>query len=142
MEYVGGGDLAHKIAHCKKNKFHLDEEIIWKYFCQILLGLKKLHSKKIIHRDIKSANIFLTKDFDKAKLGDLNVAKVAKNNFASTQIGTPYYLAPEIWKNSIYDYRCDIFSLGVVIYEMSALRLPFEATSIQELSKKICQGFF
>lgn len=74
-------------------------------------------------------------------MGDLNVAKVAKNNFAKTQIGTPYYLAPEIWKNNLYDFRCDIFSLGVVIYEMAALRVPFEASTIQELQRKICQGF-
>lgn len=94
------------------------------------MGLKKLHSNNIIHRDIKSANLFLTKDFDFIKLGDLNVAKITKNNFAKTQIGTPYYLAPEIWKNNIYDYRCDIFSLGVVIYEMASLKLPFEANNI------------
>lgn len=74
--------------------------------------------------------MFLSKDFEFVKLGDLNVAKVAKNNFAKTQIGTPFYLAPEIWKNNIYDFRCDIFSLGVVIYEMASLRLPFEANSL------------
>ena len=72
------------------------EDIIWTYFIQILTGLKALHEKKIIHRDIKSANIFLTEDFKVAKLGDLGIAKHAKDDLAKTQIGTPYYLAPEI----------------------------------------------
>lgn len=80
---------------------------------------------KIIHRDIKSANLFLTEDFEQIKLGDLNVAKIAKNDLASTQIGTPYYLAPEIWDNKIYDYRCDVYSLGTVIFEMATQKLPF-----------------
>ena len=53
------------------------------------------------------------------------MAKIAKWDFAKTQIGTPYYLAPEIWSNKLYDYRCDVFSLGVVIYELTALWLPF-----------------
>lgn len=84
MEYVGGGDLLGKIDNCRKNRLHLEEKTIWKYFCQIILGLKKLHRNKIIHRDIKSANLFLSKDFEKIKLGDLNVAKIAKNDFAKT----------------------------------------------------------
>lgn len=104
--------------------------------------MKKLHDNKVIHRDIKSANLFLSKDFEVIKLGDLNVAKIAKNNLAKTQIGTPYFLAPEIWKNQLYDYKCDIYSLGVVMYEMTALRLPFDTRSLQELQKKVSQGFY
>ena len=65
----------------------------------MLLGLRKLHSMKIIHRDMKSANMFLTENFESVKLGDLGIAKIAKMDFAKTQVGTPYYLAPEIWKN-------------------------------------------
>lgn len=140
MEFVGGGDLSEKIAECKKKKLAMNEETIWRYTCQILMGLKALHDMKIIHRDIKSANLFLSEDLETIKLGDLNVAKIAKNDLASTQIGTPYYLAPEIWQNKLYDYRCDIFSLGCVMYEMGCLRVPFEASSIQDLFKKITNG--
>jgi NIMA (never in mitosis gene a)-related kinase len=140
MEYVGGGDLASKINQCSKRRLLINEQTIWKYFCQTLLGLKALHSMKIIHRDIKSANLFLSEDFETIKLGDLNVAKIAKNDLASTQIGTPYYLAPEIWKNEVYSYKCDVFSLGCVLYEMAALRVPFEGTSLQDLYKKITRG--
>lgn len=95
---------------------------------------------KIIHRDIKSANLFLSDDFEEIKLGDLNVAIVAKNDFASTQIGTPYYLAPEIWDNKIYDNKCDLFSLGVVMYEMSSLRMPFDGMSLNEIHRKVKRG--
>lgn len=140
MEHVGGGDLSEKIASCKKRNYCINEESIWKYAVQILNGLKELHGLQILHRDIKSANIFLSEDFETVKLGDLNIAKVAKDDFASTQIGTPYYLAPEIWMNQKYDYRCDIFSLGCVVYEMATLKVPFDASTIQELFKKITKG--
>ncbi len=61
-------------------------------------GLKALHDMKILHRDMKSANIFLYKD-GTAKLGDLNVSKVAKQGMLYTQTGTPYYASPEVWKD-------------------------------------------
>jgi NIMA (never in mitosis gene a)-related kinase len=140
MEYVGGGDLAEKINECRKRKLLINEETIWSYFGQCLLGLRALHSMKIIHRDIKAANLFMMQDFETIKLGDLNVAKVAKNDVARTQIGTPYYLAPEIWKNEVYSYKCDVFSLGCVLYEMAALKVPFEASTLPDLYKKITQG--
>ena len=114
MEYVGGGDLSQRIRAHRKQKKRLDEGTIWRYFVQSLEGLRALHEMKIVHRDVKTANIFLSSDLQTAKLGDMNVAKVVKNDFASTQIGTPYYLAPEIWNNKMYDFRCDVFSLGCV----------------------------
>lgn len=137
MEFVGGGDLSEKIAKCRDDDGLIDEETIWKYAVQILNGLKVLHNLKIMHRDIKSANIFLSDDHETVKLGDLNIAKVAKDDYASTQIGTPYYLAPEIWLNERYDYRCDVFSLGCVMYEMAALGVPFHGKSIHDLLRKI-----
>lgn len=140
MEYVGGGDLANRIQNYRKKKYSVKEELIWSYAIQILNGLKVLHDLKIMHRDIKSANIFLTDDYETLKLGDLNVAKIAKDDYASTQIGTPYYLAPEIWLNESYDYRCDIFSAGCVLYEMTALNIPFEAKSLQKLYEKVTKS--
>ncbi len=62
----------------------------------MVVGLDALHQRKIVHRDIKNANIFLTKD-GYAKLGDLNVSKIAKANIMTTQTGTPYYASPEVW---------------------------------------------
>ncbi len=84
MEYVGGGAISQLLARHLKKKVRLKEEKIWSYFLQTLAGLKALHALKIIHRDVKSANLFLSKDRKKIKLGDLNIAKVAKNDFAQT----------------------------------------------------------
>lgn len=145
LEYCGGGDLKSKIDYVKKkgSGYYFDEEIIWTYTIFMLKGLKELHQRKIYHRDIKCANIFLSKDHKTLKLGDLNVAKVAKGSgFASTQAGTPYYASPEVWRDQPYDGRCDIWSLGCVVYEMTALVPPFVAKDVKSLSKKVISGFY
>jgi NIMA (never in mitosis gene a)-related kinase len=100
------------------------EEQIWFIFIQTIKGLYLLHSKSIMHRDIKCANIFLTKD-NRAKLGDLNVSKVMKTDFSKTQTGTPYYASPEIWREKPYDKKSDIWSVGCILYEMITLKPPF-----------------
>ncbi len=104
-------------------------------------GLKSLHDKKILHRDLKCANIFITAD-GTYKLGDLNVSKVLKKDLACTQTGTPYYASPEVWKDKPYGVKSDIWSLGCVLYEMCALRPPFTATDLQGLYRKVCAGVF
>ena len=92
---------------------------------QIVAGLKALHDMKIMHRDIKSANIFMNKD-GTCKLGDMNVSKSAdKNGLNYTQTGTPYYASPEVWRDEPYDFKSDIWSLGCVLYEMITLKPPF-----------------
>jgi NIMA (never in mitosis gene a)-related kinase len=86
----------------------------------MLAGLKALHDLKIMHRDIKCANILVTKEGG-AKLADFNVSKVINpNGFLSTQTGTPYYASPEVWSDQPYDFKSDIWSLGCVLYEMAA----------------------
>lgn len=138
MEFVGGGDLNDRIRNLTTRKKYLNEATIWKYTIQILQGLKVLHDRKIIHRDIKPGNIFVSEDLEELKIGDLNVSKIMRNQMmTATVIGTPYYLAPEIWKNDRYDYRCDVFSFGCVLYEMTALRVPFQGKSIGELYKSV-----
>ena len=102
-------------------------------------GLQALHELKILHRDMKSANIFLYKD-GTAKLGDLNVSKVAKKGLLYTQTGTPYYASPEVWKDQPYDLKSDIWSFGCVIYEMCALVPPFRADDMNGLFKKVLKG--
>jgi NIMA (never in mitosis gene a)-related kinase len=111
MEFADDGDLFQKIKKHQKAKMYIDEEDIWKIFIQILRGLKALHDIKIMHRDLKSANVFLYKDLT-AKLGDLNVSKVAKQGLGYTQTGTPYYASPEVWQDKSYDFKSDIWSLG------------------------------
>lgn len=88
---------------------------------------------------MKSANIFLYKD-STAKLGDLNVSKVAKRGLLYTQTGTPYYASPEVWKDQPYDLKSDIWSLGCVTYEMCALVPPFRADDMNGLFKRVLKG--
>lgn len=122
----------------KNHKFH--ENFIWQVAYDILKGLKILHDNKIIHRDIKPANVFFVNGT--AKIGDLNVSKVMEGNFANTQTGTPYYTSPEIWNNQRYDGKCDIWSLGCLLYELAALKPPFIAKDFPGLSRKVTLGYF
>jgi len=91
---------------------------------------------KILHRDLKCANIFISDD-GTYKLGDLNVSKIAEKGLVYTQTGTPYYAAPEVWRDEPYNNKCDIWSLGCIIYEMCTLNPPFKALDMEGLYKNI-----
>ena len=140
MEYADKGDLYQKITQFKKMGCLIDEVDIWRIFIQMTKGLKALHDLKILHRDLKSANIFLFSD-GSAKIGDLNVSKVAYKGLGYTQTGTPYYASPEVWRDEPYDMKCDIWSLGCVTFEMLALHPPFRAENMEKLYEKVikCQ---
>jgi NIMA (never in mitosis gene a)-related kinase len=132
MEFADDGDISTKIKYNLKHKKHFEENTIWKYLIQILEGLNYLHEKKIIHRDLKSANIFLMKN-GVCKLGDLNVAKVVENGLLRTQTGTPYFASPEIWEDKPYSFKSDIWSIGCILYQMAGLKMPFQGKSIKEV---------
>ena len=139
MEYADDGDLRTKISETLKNHLSFEESTIWNVLIQTLEGLKYLHKNNIIHRDLKSANIFLIKD-GLIKIGDLNVSTIAKKGVANTQTGTPFYASPEIWNDKPYNSKCDIWSLGCIIYEMAALHVPFRGTSLHQLYTRIMKG--
>jgi NIMA (never in mitosis gene a)-related kinase 1/4/5 len=141
MEYADDGDLFEKIQYQQKIREYINEKQIWKIFIQILEGLWVLHELGIMHRDIKWANVFLFKD-STAKLGDLNVSKILKNELSYTQTGTPYYASPEVWKDEPYDYKSDVWSLGWVLYETVALKPPFRADDMKTLFKKVAKGSY
>ena len=141
MEHADGGDLLQVINQHKKCNTNFTEKQIWHYYVQLVRGLKALHDLKICHRDIKCANVFLTKD-GVVKLGDLNVSKVAKRGMLRTQTGTPYYACPEVWKDMPYDFRSDIWSMGCVLYEMITKLPPFRATTMKGLYTKVISGKF
>ena len=116
------------------------EQEIWSLIGQMAMGLKALHDKNILHRDLKCANIFLSRD-GTVKMGDLNVSKVAKyGGLLFTQTGTPYYASPEVWKDQPYDNKSDIWSFGCVIYEVITLQPPFKAENMDMLYKKVLSG--
>ena len=77
-----------------------------------------------------------------AKLGDLNVSKVAKKGLGYTQTGTPYYASPEVWRDQPYDIKSDVWSLGCVLYETITLKPPFRAQDMANLYKKVLKGIF
>ena len=122
---------------------NLSEAKIWKFFIEMSLGLHYLHSFRILHRDIKTINMFLGKD-DKVKIGDLGVAKLLNqtNNMAHTIVGTPYYLSPELCEEKPYNHKSDIWSLGCVLYELATFKHPFEANNQGALILKIVRAKF
>ncbi|XP_075348112.1 serine/threonine-protein kinase Nek5 [Mycteria americana] len=142
MEYCDGGDLMKRIN--MQHGVLFDEAQILSWFVQISLGLKHIHDKMILHRDVKAQNIFLSNNGKVAKLGDFGIARQLNSTmeFAHTCVGTPYYLSPEICENRPYNNKTDIWSLGCVLYELCALKHPFEGNSLHQLVLKICRGRF
>ena len=140
MEYADKGDLEKRIKEQKEKGKYFNEKDIWKVFIQIVNGLKSLHDQGIMHRDIKSSNIFLFSN-GMAKIGDLNVCKILSNdNLGHTQAGTPAYAAPEVWMEKPYGLKSDIWSLGCVLYEMITLKCPFREDNMMKLYNKILVG--
>jgi serine/threonine protein kinase len=123
LEYIEGGDLE---SYLKKNKPPLQEEIVLKFFSQLVSGLSYAHSFKIIHRDLKPDNILLTKEF-KIKIIDFNVSKIVSTlcEISNTFAGTPGYMSPEIFSPEGHSFPADVFSLGCVIYELMTGKPPF-----------------
>ena len=142
MEYCEGGDLGTYISNYQKMNINtsLNEDFIWKVFIQICFGLYDIHKQNILHRDLKSLNIFLTKEFQ-VKIGDLGVARVLQNTqYASTFIGTPLYLSPEICEEKPYNEKSDVWALGCILYEMASFKHPFNAKNQAALFLKILNG--
>ena len=139
MELADGGDLLGQINTHKKRGTTFPEAQVWSIFVQIMKGLKTLHDMRILHRDLKCANVFMCRD-GTIKLGDMNVSKVAKTGLVYTQTGTPYYASPEVWRDQPYDSKSDIWSVGCVLYELIALQPPFRASDMQGLYKKVIRG--
>ncbi|XP_040189080.1 serine/threonine-protein kinase Nek1 isoform X8 [Rana temporaria] len=141
MDYCEGGDMFQRINTQKGILFSEDQILDW--FVQLCLALKHVHDRKILHRDIKSQNIFLTKS-GTIQLGDFGIARVLSSTveLARTCIGTPYYLSPEICENRPYNNKSDIWALGCVLYEMCTLKHAFEAGNMKNLVLKIIRGSY
>ena len=139
MEYVDGGDLSNKIK--TRGNRHFSESDILRIFIQITLALQYIHSKNIVHRDIKPQNIFLTR-VGVVKLGDFGVARSLQGtqDLCQTVIGTPFYLSPEIWSNLPYNGQTDIWSLGCILYELCALHKPFQGVDARQLFAAVMRG--
>ncbi|KAF8325191.1 kinase-like domain-containing protein [Cantharellus anzutake] len=164
MEYCGGGDLGSLINTHRRQNRTLPEDQIWNLFTQILLALNHCHwpniqlniadpnvphadinsgnpKQQVLHRDLKPENVFLSSD-GVIKLGDFGLAKqIATASFASTYVGTPYYMSPELMNEKAYDTKSDIWSLGCLLFELCALNAPFhDAQTYNELATAIRSG--
>lgn len=146
MEFADGGDLDRQIKQRAANGSHYfqEHEVLF-MFLQICMALDHIHTKKMLHRDIKGANIFLTST-GVIKLGDFGFSheyeETVSNAVAGTFCGTPYYLAPELWENKKYSKKADVWSVGVLLYEMLALKRPYTAQNMRGLMEKVLEGKF
>ena len=137
--FCEGGDMYKKIFREKNNYF--EEDQIKNWLVQLLLGLSYIHDKQIVHRDIKTKNIFVQNEHT-LRIGDFGIAKIF--NQAQTMnkiVGTPLYMAPECFKQSKkYNYKSDIWSLGCCVFEMCNLKHAFEGQFFPAVSVKISEG--
>jgi NIMA (never in mitosis gene a)-related kinase len=165
MEYCGGGDLGCIIKELKRKNEYAKEEFVWRIFSQIVTALYRCHygvappdpgsdaprekdlrplhkGKMILHRDLKPENIFLGAD-QSVKLGDFGLSKLMQSHdFASTYVGTPFYMSPEICAAEKYTLYSDIWSLGCIMYELCTKEPPFNANSHLQLVQRIRKGDF
>ncbi|XP_035008465.1 serine/threonine-protein kinase Nek4 isoform X1 [Hippoglossus stenolepis] len=139
MGFCEGGDLYHRLKQQKGEL--LPEKQVVEWFVQIAMALQYLHERNILHRDLKTQNIFLTKT-NIIKVGDLGIARVLENqnDMASTLIGTPYYMSPELFSNKPYNHKSDVWALGCCVYEMSTLKHAFNAKDMNSLVYRIVEG--
>lgn len=143
MEYADGGDLYRQIkARQQSLRYFREHEVVF-IFLQLCIALDHIHMNKMMHRDLKTANILLTTT-GLVKLGDFGFSRQYEDSLSnpvgSTFCGTPYYLSPELWHRQPYSKKSEMWALGVVLYEIMALRRPFGGRSMDDLISNISQA--
>ncbi|CAM9988514.1 unnamed protein product, partial [Discosporangium mesarthrocarpum] len=134
--YCESGDLAKIIKHASKTKSYIGEKTVLMWFAQLCLGVHYLHEEcRILHRDLKPNNIFLMDSKKIVQLGDFGLAKVLHDSDKKikTEVGTPYYTSPEMCNNQPYGFPSDVWSLGIVLFELMSLDVPFRSRDVVAL---------
>lgn len=140
MDYCEGGDLSKQIDDARRKRQNIPESQILCWFTQAMLALKYIHERHVLHRDLKPGNFFINNGA--LKMGDFGIAKVLSCTLACarTQIGTPYYLSPEVCDEEPYAWPSDIWAMGCILFELCALKVPFEGPNIHRLVQRILMG--
>jgi serine/threonine protein kinase len=140
MQMCEGGDLATRIKAAKRAKMYFEEGQILDWLCQLAFAVAYIHKRRVLHRDLKTQNVFLTSN-NLVRLGDFGIARVLEHTFenARTVVGTPYYMSPEVCENKDYNAASDMWALGCVLYEMCTLQHAFSANNLLGLVYKIVQ---
>ena len=124
----------------QKKRLYFAERDLWSFAFQICMGILHLHTRGVIHRDIKCMNLLLSENFKTVKLGDMSESRVLDHqSYVKTKqiIGTPLSLSPEVVKQEGYDQRSDIWAMGVALYSMACFEPPFHEATISELFNSI-----
>nr|AGE94927.1 nima-like ser/thr protein kinase [Encephalitozoon cuniculi] len=147
LEYLNYGSLHEMIEYLMENGYRVAGDLVWSVLAQAADGLRYLHSKQIIHRDVKPSNILMNRtlvqkeELLEFKLCDFSLAKnLCGKESVCGIVGTPSYMAPEVVSGERYSTSVDIWSLGISIYELLTLRRPFEGRTRDELFRMIVQG--
>uniref|UniRef100_A0A8C4XDR8 non-specific serine/threonine protein kinase n=1 Tax=Erpetoichthys calabaricus TaxID=27687 RepID=A0A8C4XDR8_ERPCA len=139
-EYCEGRDLDCKVEECKEAGRTFPEAQIIEWFIQLLLGVHYMHARRILHRDLKTKNVFLKNNV--IKIGDFGVScfLMGSCDLATTFTGTPYYMSPEALSHQGYDSKSDIWSLACILYEMCCLDHAFSGHNLLSVMMKIVNG--
>lgn len=138
LKFYPGGDVQTEIDTCRENDLELPMGKVKNWVTQLCMALKHVHKLRIVHRDVKGSNMFIT-GARNIVLGDFGVSKQLSESQqkAMTSVGSPMYMAPEWWDGRGGTAYSDMWSVGVVLYELLALRRPFEAQNVLSLVHKI-----
>jgi len=140
MSLAEDGDLRHVVTESQASNRIIPEPVVLSWVRQTLQGLSHLHAQAVVHRDLKTSNIFLCEHRRRILIGDFGISKVLESTaFASSCVGTPAYMSPELMRNERYDYHVDMWAIGCICFELCTLQLPFVAQSLLDLACKIME---
>jgi NIMA (never in mitosis gene a)-related kinase len=143
MEYAAGGSLSQKLTDMKNSGVRISTESAVAWLSQIIIAILQIHSKHILHRDLKTQNLFLTED-NIIKVGDFGISKALNNSadMAKSAVGTPYFMAPEVCKGEQYGPKTDIWALGCILYEIVSYKKPFDERDLSGVFEQIISKDF
>ena len=138
IQYAAGGTLERLIRFQRSRNDYFDESMVSVWLAQLSSAVQYMHDRSVLHRDISSGNIFLSMDGD-VLLGDLGLSREMATEVV-TRLGTPPYMSPERIRGERYGASCDLWSIGVILYEMMSLERPFDGDNMLSVGRLITDG--